>query len=154
VFSLVPLVILSVLAAVLVTQSSATLAYSYFQSPESPVSTPMPPAGAPTQEVPQPPGESPVAPPGETPGEVPAPPVVPEASPSEGAPPEEGLPAGEGMEEPPTGDEAPPSAEGRSLSVLIDTFVVGLSSLWLCCGGVLLVVFVLVMIAAFLLRVT
>jgi hypothetical protein len=38
--------------------------------------------------------------------------------------------------------------------VLIDTCVVGLSSVWLCCGGLALVVFVLLMIASLVLRVT
>jgi len=166
VFSLVPLIVLSVLAAVLMTQSSVTLANSYFQSPQSPVSTPMPPA-QPTGEVPQPPEESPAVPPGETPGEVPPPPVVPEASPSEGTPAEEGpsdgvpveedpserAPDEEAIEEPPSGEEGSLSVGDRSLAVLIDTCVVGLSSVWLCLGALALVAFVLLVIASFLLRV-
>ncbi len=161
--SLVPLMVFSLLAAVLITQSGAELAYSYFQSPESPVSTPMPPAG-PTEETPQQPEQSPVA----SPGEVPAAPVLPEASPPEGSPPEEGmsegtpteesppqgLPGEEATEEPPSGDQGSLSIRGLSLATLVDTCVVGLSSVWLCCGGLVLATFVLLMIASFLLRVT
>jgi hypothetical protein len=40
------------------------------------------------------------------------------------------------------------------LAVLIDALVVGLSSLWLCCGGLALVIFFLLVVASFLLRVT
>jgi hypothetical protein len=55
----------------------------------------------------------------------------------------------------PAPDEEVASSE-RSVSwaVVIDTCVVGLSSLWLCCGGVALVLFVLGVIATFLLRAT
>jgi hypothetical protein len=165
--SLVPLMVFSLLAALLITQGGAGLAYSYFQSPESPVSTAMPPAG-PTEEIPPPPEQPPVAPPGETPGEAPTSPALPEASPAEGAPPEEGvsegtpteesptegLPGEEATEEPPAGDEGSLSVRGLSLATLVDTCVVGLSSVWLCCGGLVLAAFVLLMVAAFLLRVT
>jgi hypothetical protein len=41
-----------------------------------------------------------------------------------------------------------------SSAVLIDTCVVGLSTVWLCCGGLALVIFILLVIASFLLRVT
>ena len=162
-FSLVPLIVLSVLAAVLITQSSVTLAYPAFQSPlESPA-----PTHTPAEVEPGPSMESPVAPPAETPAEVPAPPVVPEASPSEGTPAEEGpsdgvpveedpserAPDEEAIEEPPSGEEGSLSVGDRSLAVLIDTCVVGLSSVWLCLGALALVAFVLLVIASFLLRV-
>ena len=41
-----------------------------------------------------------------------------------------------------------------SWAVLIDTCVVGLSSVWLCCGSLALVVFGLLVIASFVLRAT
>jgi len=149
VFSLVPLIVLSVLAAVLITQSSVTLAYPAFQSPlESPA-----PTHTPAEVEPGPSMESPVAPPAETPAEVPAPPVVPEASPSEETPAQEGPPDEEAIAEPPSGDEGSFSVRGLSLAVLIDTCVVGLSSVWLCLGALALVAFVLLVIASFLLRV-
>ena len=80
-----------------------------------------------------------------------------EEAPSEGVPveeaPSEGPPDEEAIEEPPSGDEGSFSARGLSLAVLIDTCVVGLSSVWLCLGALALVVFVLLVIASFLLRV-
>lgn len=101
-----------------------------------------------------PPAESPVAPPPEEPGETPAPPVEPEATPVEGVP--EGAATIEGAPTvtPGVGKEEAPSPGGRSLAVLIDALVVALASLWLCCGGLVLVVFVLLVIASFVLRVT
>lgn len=160
--SLVPIAILSLLAAVFMTQSGATFAYSSFQSPQSPVQTP-PPAAAPTEAAPGPPEESPVVPPGESPvvpaeespgvppgeepGEVATPPAEPGATPGEEAPP--GAPTPAASEE-----EGSSPIGGVSWAVLIDTCVVGLSSVWLCCGGLALVVFVLLMIASLVLRVT
>jgi hypothetical protein len=46
------------------------------------------------------------------------------------------------------------SVRGLSVATLVDTCVVGLSSVWLCCGGLVLTAFVLLMIASLLLRVT
>jgi hypothetical protein len=161
--SLVPLVVFSLLAAVFITQSGATLADSSFQSPQSPVQTPAPEAPpteaapAPPEELPiVPPAESPVVPaeelpevpPGEEPSVVTTPPAEPGATPGEEAPP--------GARTPTLGGEEEGSSPvgGLSWAVLIDTCVVGLSSLWLCCGGLALVVFVLLMIASLVLRVT
>jgi hypothetical protein len=160
--SLVPLVVFSLLAAVFMTQSGATLAHSSFQSPQSPVQTPAPEAPpteaapGPPEELPVvPPGESPVVPaeelpgvpPGEEPGVVITPPAEPGATPGEEAPP--------GAPTPASSEEEGSSPIGElSSAVLIDTCVVGLSSLWLCCGGLALVVFVLLMIASLVLRVT
>jgi len=56
--------------------------------------------------------------------------------------------------ETPPDEEASSPAGGVSSAVLIDTCVVGLSTVWLCCGGLALVVFLLLVIASFLLRVT
>jgi hypothetical protein len=165
--SLVPLMVFSLLAALLVSRGGAALAYSYFQSPESPISTAMPAAG-PTEEAPPQPEQPPVAPPGETPGELPTSPALPEASPAEGIPPEEGvseptpteesppegLPGEEATGEQPSGDGGSLSVRGLSLATMVDTCVVGLSSVWLCCGGLVLAAFILLMIASFLLRVT
>jgi hypothetical protein len=161
--SLVPLVIFSLLAAVFMTQSGATFAYSSFQSPQSPVQTP-PSAPSPTEVAPAPPeelpvvppGESPVVPaeespgvpPGEEPGEVTTPPAEPGATPGEEVPPGAPTPTLAAEEE-----GSSPIGE-LSWAVLIDTCVVGLSSVWLCCGGLALVVFILMMIASLVLRVT
>jgi len=54
----------------------------------------------------------------------------------------------------PAGEEDASPVEGMSWAVLIDTCVVGLSSVWLCCGGLALVVFGLLVIASFVLRAT
>jgi hypothetical protein len=161
--SLVPLVVFSLLAAVFITQSGATLADSSFQSPQSPVQTPAPEA-PPTEAAPGPPEELPVVPPGESPV-VPAeesPGVPPGEEPGEVTPPsaEPGASPGEevlpGAPTPTLAAEEEGSSPvgGVSWAVLIDTCVVGLSSLWLCCGGLALVVFVLLMIASLVLRVT
>jgi hypothetical protein len=187
VYPLLVLVVFSLLATFLLTQTTVTLAYPAFQSPESPVRSPAPtrttaaipteapaatateaPAGAPTQtpaagptEAPAgPPEESPVAPPGETPvvspEETPVVPPAGEVTPSAG--PEE-TPGEEASPEVPSPTEAP-GDEGSSLldrlspAVLIDTCVVGLSSVWLCCGGFVLVLFLLLIAASFILRVS
>jgi hypothetical protein len=165
-YSLAPLIALSLLVAVLLTQSAVTLAYPSFQSPvQQPTHTP---AVVPTEPAPGPPGETPVVPPGETPvvppgespvvppGETPVlPPGVeatpsarPEATPGEEASPQAPTPTGA------AGEEGSSLLRGLSPAVLIDTCVVGLSSVWLCCGGFALVVFVLLVIASFLLRVS
>ena len=182
--SLVPLVMLSLLAAALVTQSDATLAHSFFQSPVSPVETPRPTA-TPTEVVePSAPTESPVVPPGQTPlvapsetpvvppaesavvppGETPVvapeespgvlPGETPGATPGSRLTPSAGVPGEVATAEPPSGEEGPGPASEDSLAVLIDALVVGLSSLWLCCGGLALVIFFLLVVASFLLRVT
>jgi cytoskeletal protein RodZ len=162
--SLAPLIILALVAAIFLTQSSVTLAYPFFQSP---VQTPAPttPPSQPATEVPeQPPQESPIVPPAESPV-VPTPesPFVPpvEEPGQEGTPPAE--PEVTPREETPAAVATPTAAEGEegsapargvSWAVLIDTVVVGLSGLWLCCGGLALVIFVLLIIASFVLRVT
>lgn len=181
--SLVPLLIFSLMAAAFMTQSDAILAHSFFQSPVSPVQTPRP-AATPTEVEPGPPDESPVVPPAESPvvppGETPAVPptespvvppgetpvVPPEESPevlpgeTPGATtgprvtPSAGGPEEVATAEPPSGEEGPAPASEDSLAVLIDALVVGLSSLWLCCGGLALVIFFLLVVASFLLRVT
>jgi hypothetical protein len=152
--SLIPLFAFSLLVASLLAQNSVSLAYPSFQSP---VQSPAPPP-APTETPPAPPEESPVAPPsetpgeqptpGETPGEQPSPAVTPEASPSAGVPVEAATP------DVPAGEESVSPVRGLSWAVLIDTCVIGLSSVWLCCGGLALVVFGLLVIATFVLRVT
>lgn len=94
----------------------------------------------------QPPAESPVAPPPEVPAEVETPFATPQATSEQTAIGVTPVPTVEGEEASPTG--------GVSWAVLIDTLVVGLSSVWLCCGGLALVLFVLGVIATFLLRAT
>lgn len=161
----------SLLVALLLTQNTVTLAYPSFQSPmQSPVEPPPPtqtPIVAPTEVPAQPPEETPVVPPAETPvvppgetppippGETPVPPpsgeatpsAGPEGTPTEGAPPQVPTSTIEGAEE-------PSFPRGVTPAVLIDTCVVGLSSVWMCCGGFALVVFLLLVLAAFLLRVS
>ncbi len=168
VYSLFMLIAFSLVAALLLPQNKATLAYALFQSPvESPAPTRAPvqtpteaPVGAPTEAPAGPPEESPVAPSGETPivppGETPVlppagevtPPVGPEETPGEEASPEVPTPTESG------GDEGSSLRDRISPAVLIDTCVVGLSSVWLCCGGFVLVVFVLLIAASFVLRVS
>jgi hypothetical protein len=155
--SLFPLIALSLLVAVLLTQSSVTLAYPSFQSPvEPPTVTPVvPPAETPAV----PPAETPAAPPAETPaippGETPAPPPGGEETPPGGA---EVTPTDGEPPEVPTataeGEDDASLVRGMSPAVLIDTCVVGLSSVWMCCGGFALVVFLLLVLASFLLRVS
>ena len=157
--SLVPLIVLSLLAALVLTRVGVTLAYPAFQSPISPIETPV----APPTEVPSaPPAESPAVPPTEP--EVPPtePEVPPTEVPGEGGPvtpvtEPEPSPTGEELtpeatETPDTVEEGSFSIRGLSWAVLIDTCVVGLSSLWLCCGGIALVLFILGVVASFLLR--
>jgi hypothetical protein len=59
-----------------------------------------------------------------------------------------------GTIEAPSGEEGTAAVSENSLAVLIDAVVVGLSTLWLCCGGLALVVFFLLVVASFVLRVT
>jgi hypothetical protein len=166
VYSLAPLIALSLLAALLLTQSAVTLAYPSFQSPvQEPTQTPAvvptePPVGPPEETPIVPPGETPVVPPGEIPvvppGETPVippggeatPSARPEVTPGEEASPQVPTPTGA------AGEEGSSLLRGVSPAVLIDTCVVGLSSVWLCCGGFALVVFVLLVVATFLLRVS
>ncbi len=158
---LISLAVLSVLTVIILTQGSVTLAYSSFQSPESPIQSPAAtpaPSEVPPEEPPvatatppqappeQPPAESPVAPPPEVPAEVETPFATPQATSEQTAIGVTPVPTVEGEEASPTG--------GVSWAVLIDTLVVGLSSVWLCCGGLALVLFVLGVIATFLLRAT
>jgi cytoskeletal protein RodZ len=179
VYPLFLLIGFSLLVAFLLTQTTVTLAYPSFQSPQSPAKSPTPtqapaegpteapaeaptqaPAEAPTEAPAGPPEESPVVAPGETPIVPPAetpvlppsgeetPEAAPEAAPGEEASPEAPTPTESASEE-------ESSLLGRmSPAVLIDTCVVGLSSVWLCCGGFVLVVFVLLIAASFVLRVS
>ena len=152
--SLIPLIAFTLLVASLLAQNSVSLAYPSFQSPvQSPAPTaapteaqPVPPEESPAAPPSEPPGEQP--PPAETPGEQPAPSPNPEATPSDGVPVEAVTP------DVPAGEEDASPVEGMSWAVLIDTCVVGLSSVWLCCGGLALVVFGLLVIASFVLRAT
>lgn len=162
---LVPLVVLAVAAALVLTGGGVTMAYPAFQSPvdtptatqtaepsQPPTQTPVAPPEQPTESPPVPPTESPPVPPTEVPGEMETPTGAPQPSPSEMAP----EPTLEATPEPTEGtggsEEGSPATRGASWAVLIDTFVVGLSSLWLCCGAIVLVLFVLGVIASFLLR--
>ena len=158
--SFFPLIAISLFAAVLLTQNSVTLAYPLFQSPvQSPAPTTTPPEvepGPPAESPVVPPSETPIVPPGETPGaspavepgETPGAPAEPRLTPSVAAPGEVST------AEPPTGEEGAAPVSEDSLAVLIDALVVGLSSLWLCCGGLALLIFFLLVVASFLLRVT
>ena len=162
--SLVPLVVFSLLAAAFMTQSDATLAHSFFQSPLSPpevpasAATPTEVEPGPPEELPVlPPPEAPVVPPVESPGAPPA--EEPEAAPGATAEPQL-TPSTDAPEEevvtakPPPGEEGAAPVSEDSLAVLVDALVVGLSTLWLCCGGLALVIFFLLVVASFLLRVT
>lgn len=164
--SLIPLIVLSVLIVFALTRGSVTLAYPAFQSPQSPESpvgppaqtpttappeaataTPTEPSVAPTPEAPgEPTPEAPVEPTPAAPGEpTPEGPAEPQDTPTEGEPPQEPAP------EP--GAEAEPSGSpNRPAASFIDTFVLGLSYVWLCCGGVVLLLFVLGVAFSFLLR--
>jgi len=157
--SLVPLIVLSLTAALALTRVGVTMAYPAFQSPISPIETPV----APPTEVPSaPPAESPAVPPTEP--EVP--PTEPEVPPTEVpgevgpvTPVTEPEPSPGGEEPTPEATQTPDAVEegsfsirGLSWAVLIDTCVVGLSSLWLCCGGIALALFIVGVVASFLLR--
>ena len=158
---LISLAVLSVLTVLILTHGSVALAYSFFQSPESPLQSPTatrsPPQATPEEppvatatppQAPpeQPPTESTVAPPPEVPAQVETPLAAPEATEVQTPIAVTPVPTVEGEEASSTG--------GVSWAVLIDTVVVGLSSVWLCCGGLALVLFVLGVIATFLLRAT
>ena len=158
--SLLPLIVLSALVALLLSQNSVILAYPAFQSPvQSPAPTAAPPEGEPVppEGEPMPPEGEPAPPEGEpvppeTPPEVlPTETVGAETAPS-AAP--EGTPVEGPTTEPALDEEGPSTTSGVSSAVLIDTCVVGLSTVWLCCGGLALVIFSLLVIASFLLRVT
>ncbi len=147
--SLVPLIIVAVVGALVLAGTSVTMAYPAFQSP---IGTPTPtPTGVPSQPPtatpvvpPAQPIESPPAGPTEVPGEVETPTGEPEPSPTQAAP--------EPTEVAGDTEEESRGIRGLSPAVLIDTLVVGLSSVWLCCGGIVLVLFVLGVIAAFVSR--
>jgi hypothetical protein len=158
--SLLPLIVFSALITLLLSQSSVILAYPLFQSPvQSPAPTAAPPEGEPV-----PPEGEPVPPEGESvpPEGEPVPPEgPPEALPTETVGAEttpstapEGTPVEGATTEPLLDEEESSSTGGVSSAVLIDTCVVGLSTVWLCCGGLALVIFILLVIASFLLRVT
>jgi hypothetical protein len=151
-FSLAPLIIVAVVGALVLATGGVTMAHPAFQSPISPVGTPTAtPIGAPAP----PPTEAPVVPPAEptesppsgpteVPGEVETPTQEPQPSPTQAAPEPTQL-AGDA-------EEVSQGIRGLSWAVLIDTLVVGVSSVWLCCGGIVLVLFVLGVIAAFVSR--
>lgn len=168
--SLIPLIVLSLLSGFALTRGRVSLAYPAFQSPQSPITTPTTappatatatPAAAPTvapteteiPAVPSPGVSTPTAPSVETPpvepisptisAETETPTIEPEFTPAEGAPPLEPAP---GVEEEPARSPGPPWA------IFIDTCVVGFSYLWLFCGGIVLMLFVLGAVASFLLR--
>ena len=150
--SLVPLIVLSLMAALALTRVGVTMAYPAFQSPISPIETPVAPPteapSAPPAESPAVPPTEPEVPPTEVPGEVgPVTPVT-EPEPSPGG--EEPTP--EATQTPDAVEEGSFSIRGLSWAVLIDTCVVGLSSLWLCCGGIALALFIVGVVASFLLR--
>ncbi|MGB3905925.1 MAG: hypothetical protein WBB22_13485 [Anaerolineae bacterium] len=165
--SLVPLIVLSLMAALVLTRVGVTMAYPAFQSPISPISPIETPVAAPTEA---PPAESPAIPPTEPevpPTEPEVPPTEPEVPPMEvpgevATPvtpvtepepsPTGGEPTPEATQTPDTVEEGSFSIRGLSWAVLIDTCVVGLSSLWLCCGGMVLVLFILGVVASFVLR--
>ncbi len=157
--SLFPLIIFSLLVAVLLVKSGTTLAYPAFQSPLSPVGSP---TATPPQVSPQPTVEAPTTAPTEAPSQLPT--GSPEGPPTE-VPGETATPTGQVQISPtpatpaPEASATPADSEEPSLSVrrlswatLIDAFIVGLSSLWLCCGAIVLVLFVLGVIVAFVQR--
>lgn len=157
--SLLPLIVVSLLIVVALTSGGAVLAYPAFESPLSPVGSPTPTPGeappqpttepatpAPTEAPSEPTVEPSQVPPTEAPGEVETPVTEPEPSATTEVP----------VPEPTRGAA---DTEGRSFSigalswsVLIDACVVGLSSVWLCLGGMALVLFVLGVIASFIMR--
>jgi uncharacterized membrane protein len=145
--SFVPLIVVSLLIVVGLSRGDVTLASPVFQSPVGTPTTAPPgaPTVAPTEAVP--PGVTPEPPMGVTPEgpaePTPEGPAEPEETPTEGEPPEE----------PPPGDEEEPSPPASSSgATFIDTCVLGFSYLWLCLGGLVLVLFVLGVVFSFLLR--
>lgn len=159
--SLGPLMVLSVLSVVALTSGGMALAHPVFQSPESPVGSPSPtiaptePPPAATTETPAaPPTETPMAPspeltattvePAETAVGVPSPTIAAEAE----TPTVEAEPGA--TEEPPP--EEPSRFSRVAWSTVVDTCVVGAAGVWLCCGGIVLVLFVLGVVASFVLR--
>ncbi len=157
--SLFPLLIFSLLVAALLVGSGTTLAHPAFQSPLSPVRSPTatrppaspqptvePPITTPTEAPSQPPTESPEGAPTEVPGAAATPTGQVQLSPL----PE--TPAPEASASPADSEEPSPSVRRLSRATLIDTFIVALSSLWLCCGSIVLVLFVLGVIVAFVQR--
>jgi len=75
--------------------------------------------------------------------EMETPTIEPEFTPAEGAPP---------LEPAPIVEEEPARSPGPPWAIFIDTCVVGFSYLWLFCGGLVLMLFVLGAVASFLLR--
>ncbi len=123
---------------------------------ETPVVATVPPAETPiVPTVPPAEGETPAAAVIETPPispisptitiEIETPAIEPEFTPTEGRPPSESAATL-------AADQQPPRSSGSPGAIFIDTCVLGLSYSWLCCGGIVLVVFVLGVLASFLLR--
>ncbi len=150
--SLISLLFVSLFIVFILARSGVSLAYPSFQSPESPIATPTSPPPAPeTPTVPSPELPTPTGPPSETPPVSPVTPTVtmemetpsaePQITPTEGAAPEEPAP-----------EEEPPSAQGGAGAVFIDTCVVGFSYIWLICGAMVLLLFVLGVVLSFLVR--
>jgi hypothetical protein len=158
--SLAPLIVVAVVGALVLAGTSVTMAHPGFQSPISPVGTPtVTPTGVPSEPPteapvvpPAQPTESPPAGPTEMPGEVETPTGEPQPSPTQAAPEPTQL-APEPTQLVGDAEEVSPGIRGLSWAVLVDTLIVGVSSVWLCCGGIVLVLFVVGVIAAFVLRV-
>jgi hypothetical protein len=165
--SLFPLIISSLLVAVLLVGSGTTLAHPGFQSPLSPIGSPTatppavspqptvePPTTTPAEAPSPPPTESPEGPPSEAPSPLPAesPEGPPTEVPGEAATPTEQVQVSPAPATPAGSEESSVSVRRLSWATLIDAFIVGVSSLWLCCGSIVLVLFVLGMIVAFVQR--
>ncbi len=145
--SLIPLIVLSLLIAFALTRGRVSLAYPAFQSPvTTPTTAPQAtatatpagvPTGAPTETeipaVPSPGVSTPSAPSVETPPVAPSSPTI-------------------STEPVPSVEEEPARSPGPPWAIFIDTCVVGFSYLWLFCGGIVLMLFVLGAVASFLLR--
>lgn len=152
--SLVILMVVSLLIVFGLTGSGVTLAHPGFQSPVD-TPTPSPPApatGTPTTvtaptpteteipAVPSPEAPTPSVPPAETPSVLPISPTIePDLTPAEGAP-------------TPVVEEQPSGSPGGLLAISVDTCILGFSYLWLVCGALVLMLFVLGVLASFLLR--
>jgi Predicted membrane protein len=154
--SLIPWIVLSLLIVFTLARSDVTLAYPAFQSPvgtpttESPLPATAAPTGFPGSPSPEAPldatPEASAEPTPEVPGEVsPEGSVEPQDTPAEAEPSQEPVATPENEDEP----SAPPSSRPATF---IDTCVLGLSYVWLCCGGMVLLLFVLGAAFSFLLR--
>ncbi len=148
--SLIPLIVLSLLTAFALTRGRVSLAYPAFQSPQSPVTTP---TTAPAATATATPAAAPTVPPTET--EIPAAPsprVSTPTAPSVETPPVAPSSPTISTEPVPSVEEEPARSPGPPWAIFIDTCVVGFSYLWLFCGGIVLMLFVLGAVASFLLR--